>query len=254
MCLVTFAWRNHDRYRLVLVANRDERFDRASAPLDWWSDHGDILAGRDLVAGGTWLGVSRAGRFAVVTNFREPDPGSGRHSRGELVTNWLASDTDAGTYAARLADTGADYAGFNLLFGDTDALHYASNRAAEAGAVEPGNHALSNAALNTPWPKSLRVLTGLGDALRLTEFDDDVLLPMLQDAEPAADESLPDAHLPLPMRRALSAPFIVGETYGTRCSSVLTLSRDGEFSIMEQQYRPGGAIGERRRFSFQAAG
>ncbi|MEO1319629.1 MAG: NRDE family protein [Pseudomonadota bacterium] len=244
MCLVTVGWQQHPDYALVVAANRDERFDRPASPLGWWPGTPRVLAGRDLVAGGTWLGVNEHGRFSVVTNYREPPGDPAPRSRGELVSMWLTDGLSAERFQQRLEDTESAYAGFNLLFGDRDGLHYFSNRSTRGGALEPGTYALSNAVLDTPWPKAELARDHMQRQLDAGDTAPGAFAALLQDRRPAPDARLPDTHLPLELRRLLSAPFIVGEHYGTRCSTVLTLRHSGEARVHEQHFAPGGAPGE----------
>ena len=244
MCLVTVGWQQHPDYALVVAANRDERFDRPAAPLGWWPGTPRVLAGRDLVAGGTWLGVNEDGRFSVVTNYREPPGDPAPRSRGELVSMWLTDGLSAAHFIKRLEDTESAYAGFNLLFGDSDELHYFSNRSTRGGALEAGTYALSNAVLDTPWPKAELARDHMRRQLEAGDPTPDAFASLLQDTRPAPDARLPDTHLPIELRRQLSAPFIVGEHYGTRCSTVLTLSHAGDVRVHEQHFAPGGAPGD----------
>ena len=153
MCLIVAAWRMHPELPLILAGNRDEFHARPAAPADWWPEAPELLAGRDLEAGGTWLGVTRRGRFGVVTNYREGSPRGGEVSRGLLLTDWLTGGDPAEDFAARLQREEQRYAGFNLLFGDPSTLRYHTNREAVSRQLEPGIHGVSNALLDTPWPK-----------------------------------------------------------------------------------------------------
>lgn len=240
MCLVTVGWQQHEDYALVMAANRDERFDRPASPLGWWPGAPRVLAGRDLVAGGTWLGINETGRFAVVTNYREPPGDPAPRSRGELVSMWLTDGLPADRFERRLEDTESAYAGFNLLFGDREALYYFSNRSVRSGALPAGTYALSNAVLDTPWPKANLAREHMQQQLTAGNTEPDAFAPLLRDTRPAPDTDLPDTHLPIELRRLLSAPFIVGEHYGTRCSTVLTVSHAGAVRVHEQHFAPGG--------------
>ena len=251
MCLVAIGWQRHPDYPLVIAANRDERFDRPAAPLGWWPGAPRVLAGRDLVAGGTWLGISETGRFAVVTNYREPPGDPAPRSRGELVSMWLTDGLSPAAFHERLEATESAYAGFNLLFGDRRSLHYFSNRSDRGGPLEAGVYALSNAELDTPWPKATRAREHMRDALTRGTVSPDAFAPLLRNRQPAADDALPDSHLALPVRRLLSAPFIVGEHYGTRCSTVLSVHRNGEVRAHEQHFAPLGEPTEDYADSFR---
>lgn len=250
MCLIAFSWRQFPDTPLVFVGNRDEFHDRPTAAADWWEDSPGILAGRDLKAGGTWLGLGRQGRFAVVTNFREPDGESGRHSRGRLVTDFLSGlDTDA--YLATLERDAADYAGFNLIYYDGQNLGYFSNRGLQRRCLEPGLYALSNHFLDTPWPKVTRLKQALSRQLA-KPWDPDSLAETLADRRQAPDEELPDTGIGYDWEKRLSSAFIVSPAYGTRCTTVVRLDNSGRYHFLERSFDPAGEVCENREFQFQA--
>lgn len=225
MCLIVIAWQVHPRDAVVLAANRDEWRDRPAAPAHWWPDAPAILGGRDLRAGGTWLGANRNGRFAAVTNFR--DPAARREaprSRGELVTRFVQGDESPRAYLDAVASQAHHYQGFNLLAGDHETLGYFGNRDGTVRLLDPGVHALSNHLLNTPWPKVTRAREGLLEALG---EDDEALFRLLSETSLAPDESLPDTGVGLDRERMLSPILITGEHYGTRASTVLRLGSAG---------------------------
>ena len=243
MCLIAFALDAHPAYRLVVAANRDELYARPTAPAAWWADAPDVLAGRDLREGGTWMGVTRAGRFAAVTNYRDPGfaQAPDAPSRGALVADFLRGSADAESYVHRLAERAAEYNGFNLLVGDDAGLFYLSNRTDGVRRLEPGVYGLSNALLDTPWPKVLRARRAMADALSAADGDalDAPLWEALADRVIAADDALPDTGVGAERERLLSPPFIRTDVYGTRASSVLTLARDGEVRFVERSVAPG---------------
>ena len=248
MCLIAFAWNTHPRWRLVLAGNRDEFHARPSAPLARWSD-APIIGGRDLEAGGSWLGVTDAGSCCVVTNVRDPrDPQLGV-SRGRLVTDYLGGAANAATHARQLLASAATYRPFNLLTFDVHAAFYLGNRPEpHAQAVTSGVHGLSNADFNTPWPKTRALMQRLqhwiddGD-----ETDIAPLFDALADERTAPDAQLPDTGIGLERERRLSAAFIRGEDYGTRASTVVLIGHDGGGAIAERRFGPNGSfIGERR--------
>lgn len=246
MCLLAFAWRTHPRYRFVFAGNRDEFHSRPAAQAGWWPDAPDVFGGRDLEAGGSWLGLRRDARFAVVTNFREPDRRpAGKRSRGELVTRFLAGDMSADEYLDFLHEHADDYAGFNLLFADLsddNAFHYFSNRDHRPVALGPGVHALSNHLLDTPWPKVRRLRAAFVAELDNDEPSVDALLDMLADTRPAEDDELPATGLSPEWERRLSAPKIVGPEYGTRASTVILVGSDGSMQFVERSFRANGAV------------
>jgi len=249
MCLLVFAWQTNAARPLVLAGNRDEFHDRPAAPADWW-DQGRIVGGRDLRAGGTWLAAARDGRFAVVTNYREPmAEGRGPRSRGELVTGFLNGDLDPGTWARRVTRHGDDYAGFNLLLGAPHELVYFSNRGRGPEVLGPGIYGLSNHLLDTPWPKLERTRARF-TRLLAQDAETSALLDLLADRTPAADEELPDTGLPPEWERLLSAPFITDARYGTRCSTVLRLTPGPAMELTERSYDATGATVDERSFEF----
>jgi uncharacterized protein with NRDE domain len=242
MCLLAFAWRDHPDHHLVLAGNRDEAHDRASLPAGWWPDAPTVLGGRDGVAGGSWLAVSRNGRFAVVTNHRDlrratpPDA----PSRGWLVRDFVAGSASPAAFVAALR--GEAHAGFNLLVGqisnESGSLWYTSNRA-PARALGPGRYTLSNATLDEPWPKT-RALRTAFDAALTGGFDRPALLAALGERRTWPDAELPDTGLDRARERALSAAHIVSPGYGTRCASVLRITRDAQVELLERRFAPDG--------------
>lgn len=253
MCLLVLAWQAHPRYRLVVAANRDEFHARPSAALAKWPPPGDMLAGRDLQAGGTWLGLDRRRRFGVVTNFRELQPPKpGAPSRGELIPRYLSAAADAAEYFAALADEAGRYSGFNLLLADEQALWYGSNRATSfARPLPPGVYGLSNELLDTPWEKLTRVRAGFEAWLRGTAGAD-ALFALLADRTPAPDAGGADTGgLPAEWARALSAPFVLHPRYGTRCSSVLLLEPAGALSLGERRFDAAGALSGQTHIELQ---
>jgi len=254
MCLIAFAWQSHPRWRLVLVGNRDELHARPSAPLAHWADL-PIVGGRDLEAGGTWLGVTDAGRCCVVTNVRDPrDPQQGA-SRGLLATEYLAGGGDTVAHAQALLATAADYRPFNLLTFDARSAFYLGNRpGARAEAVTPGVHGLSNADFNTPWPKTRGLMQRLTTWLRVGDADDFApLFAALADETRAPDAELPDTGVGLERERLLSPAFIRGERYGTRASTVVAIGHDGVGAIVERRFGPQGRFDGETRLTFGTA-
>jgi uncharacterized protein with NRDE domain len=288
MCLLVLAWRVHARYRLVVAANRDEFHARAAEPLAKWPPPAELLAGRDLRSQGTWLGIDRARRFGVVTNFRElQPPRPAAPSRGELVPDYLGARHGespaeppreialdaiaertpigktrnfAGTperaadFLAALEPHAAAYSGFNLLLSDADSLWYASNRTTPFGReLRPAVYGLANESLDTPWPKLQRVRSGfeawLGEA---GPAEVERLFALLGDRTPAPDP--PQAHggaLPREWVQALSAPFVLHPEYGTRCSTVLLLEGDGRLQLVERRFDPDGRVSGETEFHVQ---
>ncbi len=239
MCLALLALDAHPRYSVVIAANRDEYHARPTKPASWWDD--GWLAGRDLRAGGTWLGVTRAGRFALLTNIRDPgsnDPAA--PSRGSLVPAVLVDAVDVPLGLERLRNQSTRYNGFNLLAGTPLSAAWMSNRSPGVKPLLRGIYGLSNALLDAPWPKLLRTKAALADWLARGETDPEPLFTALADRSLAADAELPSTGVTLEWERRLSAPFIVSEAYGTRSSTVLTIDRDGDAFFNERSFDPAG--------------
>jgi uncharacterized protein with NRDE domain len=242
MCLILFDWDPDGDYPLTVLANRDEFHDRPARQAHFWEDKPDILAGRDLKEGGTWMGVTAGGRFAAVTNFRSPkDMQPGRRSRGELPVGFLDSRKRSDAYMEEVLSDGDDWAGFNLLLFDGVDLVWGSNRA-EDGMVrlEPGIHGLSNALLDTPWPKVVDGKRALKALLHEDDYIENGWLSVLSDASMAPDAQLPDTGVGLEKERLLSARRIVSSGYGTRCSTLIRLSWDGSVEFIEKTWIPVG--------------
>ncbi|MEQ8858352.1 MAG: NRDE family protein [Pseudomonadales bacterium] len=252
MCLVLFAYDPESDHPLVVAANRDEFYARPARSAHFWDDAPQILAGRDLSAGGTWLGVSRSGRFATVTNFAEEGPSEAPQSRGRLPETFLAGASGAHHFAHHLHT--ASYRGFNLLMWDGDDLVYTSNRG-HSQDLEPGVYGLANAELGAQWPKVRRGRDALA-ALVQRDPDPDALIDLLGDRQVAPDEELPRRGRPLDLERRVASCFIVGEDYGTRASTAVVFRRPRpgrgglDVHFVEQAYGPGGTSGARQRFEF----
>jgi uncharacterized protein with NRDE domain len=234
----------------VLCANRDEYFDRPSDLLDWWDDDPSVLAGRDRLAGGTWLGVTSGGRVAAITNFRAPrQHRHGLPSRGGLVAEFLRGQAAAEAFREKLKKESAAYNGFNLLFGDGKGLHYFSNRGGSSGPIVAGIHGLSNHLLDTPWPKVETAKARLAGLLTNDTLDAEELADILADCHPFPDEELPDTGVGLERERFLSPLFIKGEGYGTCSTSVVLVERGGCLTFLERRHDHGGGSGISRLFT-----
>ena len=244
MCLAVIAQHAHPDYALIVAANRDEFHARPTARAAWWPD--GIFAGRDLNAGGTWFGVTRAGRFALLTNYRDGrarDPAA--RSRGELVVGALTANAPARDVLADTLAAGTRYQGFNLVAGRAGDVHCASNRDGRVARVGDGIFGLSNHLLDSPWPKVERTKARLRAALTAREIDPESLFDVLDDRMPAPDDALPDTGIGLARERQLSSPFIVGENYGTRSSSVLLIGKDARVRFVERTFdADGNAAGD----------
>lgn len=246
MCLILLAHRMHPTYHLVVAANRDELYARPTAPAAFWNDAPHLLAGRDLRGGGTWMGITRDGRFAALTNVRElPLPGPDAPSRGHLVSGFLRGGEPPQTYLRALAPRAADYPGFNLLVGSGGELWHLSNRGGGARPLASGVYGVSNALLDTPWPKVERGKALLRDVLADGgEVDPEALFRILSLSEPFPDALLPDTGVGAERERALSPLFIASPDCGTRASTVLLVRRDGRARFVERTVAPGGGWSE----------
>ena len=242
MCLIAIAWKARADLPLVVAANRDEWRERPAQPAQWWTDRPGVLAGRDLQAGGTWLGISREGRFAAVTNFRDPsDRRSTARSRGELVADFLAGQLDPGAYAGQIARRAHEYNAFNLLVADTATLWYFGSREGPPRPVAPGVHALSNHVLDEPWPKVVRARRAMEAAIRAAD-PAPTLFSMLSDATLAGDDDLPRTGVALDWERRLSPALITGEDYGTRNSTVVIAPASGTATLEEWTRDAAGQV------------
>jgi uncharacterized protein with NRDE domain len=238
MCLIVFAWKLIPQCPLVLVANRDEFFERPTRPADWWEDHPHVYGGRDLRAGGSWLGIDRKGRVAALTNIRNGQaPATDKRSRGELVANFLSGGADPRAYLDQVRETAGNYNGFNLLFGDEHALYWIANDGdLSFKSLEPGIYGLSNGSLDTPWPKVVRAKAQFASLL-CTGAPDGAYYEMLSDTTRPADNRLPDTGVSLEWERLLSPICIESDTYGTRASSIVRLVEGGRADLRERVIR-----------------
>ena len=239
MCLILFSI-NGGSHRLVVAANRDELYARPSARADFWGDHPGVLGGRDLSLGGTWLGINRNGRFAAVTNFREPPPDPlPPRSRGDLTRNFLTGTEDPYTYLASLDADASDYRGFNLVVGDGTRFFYYCNRSREIVELGDGTYGLSNQLLNCEWPKVVSGSARLA-YLQSTDFCANDLFTLISDGQGSSEP--------------FSAPFISSAEYGTCASTVLTVSQSGEVYFEERGYATGGAADGVVSYRFEVCG
>ena len=233
MCLIVLAFQVHESVPLLVAANRDEFHARPTRDADWWSDMPDVLAGRDLQAGGTWLGVHRSGRFAAVTNYHDDrPPPTTLESRGRLVTDYLHGALDPMDYLRTIE--GDAFAGFNLLLGNTSTLGYLTNRGIGVRELQPGIYGLSNASLDSSWDKVERSKERLAALVALGDADDPALFELLADT---GDGSI-------------RAPFVIDADYGTRCSTIVRAMRSGGWQFRERRFAPDGDTTGDSRYSF----
>lgn len=248
MCLIAFAWQAHPDYPLILAANRDEYFARPAEPMHWWPD-APLLAGRDRTGGGTWLALTRSGRLAALTNYRDPTrhrPGA--PSRGALVVAAALADSAPLAVLERLAERKDEYPPFNLLVIDRDEAAILESRTGRVAPIPPCLHVLSNALLNTPWPKAERARELLGAAI-FPQPSHERLLALLTDRAHAPDELLPDTGIAPDWERALSAIFVQTPGYGTRCSTLVLRRADGVTEVEEITWNEAGEAAGSVRFS-----
>lgn len=237
MCLIVFAYKTHPAYHLIMGANRDEYYARPTEAAHFWQSDRSMLAGRDLQGGGTWLGITKQGRLAAITNYRDPSAIKAQApSRGGLVKNFLTGSQSPEAYLTHIHAKGHVYNGFNLLAGDDKTVYYYSNQSGEIKQLQPGIYGLSNHLLNTPWPKVKNVIQRfkrLNDTHRIDARD---IFDILSDTAKAPDEQLPQTGVSLEWERLLSSIFIKSDDYGTRCSTVVLVKKDGMTSFVERTH------------------
>jgi uncharacterized protein with NRDE domain len=239
MCLILIAYDSHPDYRLIMAANRDEFYERPTAPLAFWENEPHILAGRDLKCGGTWMGITQSGTMAAITNFRHPAaliPDA--PSRGDLVSDFLKGDQTAASYLEQLENCGITYSGFNLLTLDSKGLFYYSNQDSGVREVSAGIHGLSNHRLDTPWPKVETGKASLRHLLAADDIREETLFDILANNSRPEDHLLPDTGVGLPFEQLLGPMFIESPSYGTRSSSVLLMEKTGRITFSERTFQP----------------
>jgi len=240
MCVIFFAFKQHSEYPLILLANRDEFYERPTAEAHFWQDSPDIFAGRDLVHGGTWLGITKHGRFAAVTNYRDPNGAKGKFSRGDLVSNFLKTENSVEYYLKKIQTSAAEFSGFNLLVGEFSSqiqtLGYYSNREDKVKILASGIYGLSNHLLDTPWRKVSKGKAELTQFLQNSELEKDGFFELLNDKTLADDAELPDTGIGYEREKLLSAIFIETPIYGTRSSSIVLVNKDYEISLDERNF------------------
>jgi uncharacterized protein with NRDE domain len=250
MCTIFFAHKAHPRYSLIIVANRDEFYNRPTKPAHWWMDAPQILAGKDLQAGGTWMGVNKQGKFVAITNYRDPHnimPDA--PSRGDLATRFLLEQDSANQFLQKLSPYAPSYNGFNLLVADQDEMGYLSNYGGEYELLESGIYGLSNHLLDTPWPKVWKNKILFEDLVENNdEFPVNQAFELLKNPETAPDNELPSTGVPYEWEKMLSALFIKGATYGTRVSTVILVGNDGKVQFEERSHEKGKG---NRKYEFQ---
>jgi uncharacterized protein with NRDE domain len=251
MCLIALSIGQHSDYPLILAANRDEFHSRPTKEAHWWPDKPDVVGGRDLQAGGTWLALHKSGRFATVTNFRDAKPPEpGHRSRGHLVTGFLDSELSPAEYLATVEED--RYAGFNLIVGTRDEVAYVSNREEGTRNLAPGTYGLSNALLDGPWLKVERSKEELAAMVADATVNETKLMRLMNDRARAPVAEVERGHLDFESAHAVTAPFIVMPEYGTRCTTVVLADKDGNWRLTERRFDPAGRQTGESKFHFSA--
>jgi uncharacterized protein with NRDE domain len=250
MCLLLIANKVHPKYKLIIAANRDEEFSRPADKASFWNDYPNVLGGRDLKEGGTWLGISKEGRFAAVTNFRDLSKKESAPSRGLLTKNFLISDLSPVEYFEQIQKSAGDYNGFNLVFGILNDVYFFSNMNGGIVKLDKGVYGLSNCLLDTPWPKVEKGKDILRKILNIEPLRSESIFSLLADKKPAEDNLLPDTGVGLELERILSPIFVKTEGYGTRCSTLVLLNNHNEVNFIEKTYNPAEDRLEEIKYNF----
>jgi uncharacterized protein with NRDE domain len=251
MCLIVFANNVHPKYKLIFAANRDEFYDRPTEQAEFWNDHPNLLAGKDLQAGGTWLGITKEGRFTAITNYRDlKNHRNDAPSRGKLTLDFLTSSISPEDYYNNLKSTLNDFNGFNLLLGSVDELYYFSNKTSDLQKIKSGIHGISNAILDTPWPKVEKSKRQLKSTIAKEGLHPWEVLNILDDSAIAKDNELPDTGVGLELERVLSPIFIKSEKYGTRSSNVVMVDKNNNVKFVEKTYFANTGRFSNREFNF----
>ncbi len=253
MCLIVFSYKNHPKFDLIFAANRDEAYSRPTRPAQFWNKYPAVLAGKDLEAGGTWMGINKNGHFAALTNYRDPvivkeDP----PSRGSLVLNYLIEQEKPEAYLKAVHSKAVHFMGFNLLAGTVDELYHYSNQEKQINRVEPGVHGLSNHLLDTPWPKVQQAKAELKDIVKEKKINKEKLFGLLLRDDTAPDQDLPDTGIGYELEKIVSPVFIKSDEYGTRSSTVLLIDKRGNVTFEERRFKAGTQQpDEKNRFEFE---
>jgi uncharacterized protein with NRDE domain len=252
MCLIFIGLNSHPKYKTIIAANRDEFYNRKTAAADFWPDDKNILGGRDLEAGGTWLAISKQGKIGMVTNFRDPkNINPSAPSRGHLIVDYLTNGSDPKTFTEKLRSTAGTYNGFNLLVGDASQFWYSSNYAKDVSHLARGIFGLSNHLLDTPWPKVKKGKERFSSLIQANDLSEDDLFTLLSNEELAGDDLLPETGVGLERERALSAMFIKSPGYGTRCSTLVLIDQNNNVRFTERVYDLNTFTYSTRSYNFQ---
>ena len=251
MCLIAFAYNMHPEYKLVLMANRDEFYKRPTRAAQFWNNEHkpDLLAGKDLEGGGTWMGVTKTGKWAALTNYRDPNwTRDNPPTRGNIALNYLTDSYSPEQYLNELQKTALQYEGFNVLVGDKENLFHYSNANDKITKLEPGIHGVSNAVLNTSWPKLKFAKDELSNAVNRDNLNKELLFKVLKNDQQAAEKAIPNTGIPHELEKAISPVFIQTENYGTRCSTLIFINRNGSVSFTERRFSEKGEPFEENTF------
>ena len=252
MCLIVFAYKFHTKYKLVFAANRDEFFNRPSEQADFWKEHPDLLAGKDLQAGGTWMGITKQGRFAAVTNFRDlKNIKENAPSRGMLTLDFLIDNISAKKYYDKIKPALQDYNGFNLILGSVDDLFYFSTHTEGLKKLKPGIYGLSNSVLDTPWRKVVQSKEGLSQLIKQDKIHPWELISLLSNTRLAKDNELPNTGVGLEWERVLSAVFIQSPDYGTRASTAVLVDNDNNVRFAEKTFYGSQGVFSNKDYIFK---
>lgn len=254
MCLAILSYKRDSEIPIILIGNRDEYHSRPTANCHYWEDYPNILGGRDLKSGGSWLAINTNGLFAAVTNYRDPQlkAPSAPLSRGKIVMDFVLSKDPEG-FLYSLKENCSKYPGFNLIAGWGTNLYYFSNISKDLTPLHDGVYGLSNHLLDSPWPKVVKVKQKLRDLIdtKGNAFEAADSFEFMTNSSRFPDADLPDTGVGIELERFLSPIFIVGERYGTRCTSVLKIAKTGNVDFYEQNYTPSGMKSEYSHYSFQ---
>lgn len=253
MCLLVFSYRQHPVYDFIFAANRDEFYGRPTRPAQFWEEYPSVLAGKDMQAGGTWMGVTKDGQFSALTNYRDPSiQKESPPSRGHLVLDYLIGDDEPDKYLQKVDQKADRYNGFNLLAGTLDKLMYYSNQQKELQKISPGLYGLSNKFLDTPWPKVQHAKADLQDIIKTEDISEEALFDLLTYDQQAPDQELPDTGIPIELERAVSPVFIKTEDYGTRSSTILLVDKSGNIIFEERRFKNGTQeVDDVNRYEFE---
>jgi len=252
MCLLTFAWKTHPQYKLIFASNRDEFYKRNTAPAQYWDNAPNVLAGKDLEAGGTWMGINKNGRFTALTNYRDIENiKSQAPSRGQLTLDYLQGLEAPQPYLENIFGNIDAYNGFNLLAGTPEEIYYLSNYEHKIRKLAPGIYGLSNALLDSDWFKVNRLKTKFTEIIQQADFSSQTLLDTLQDTTKPNDDQVQQTGLPMDRERMLSSMFIESPTYGTCSSAIVLMDYNHQVSFVERVYNTGNGAVKEQNFSFK---